>query len=75
MIRLNTKVVFGVAGYFQTFHLKGKLFRLSNMGKRSEADMVGLLYVVERTLADLGFAKAEPGAAVEAAERYLASQD
>ena len=52
--------------------LKGKVFRVGHMGFLTEGDILGLVHVVERTLADLGY-RGEAGMALAAAQRSFLS--
>jgi alanine-glyoxylate transaminase/serine-glyoxylate transaminase/serine-pyruvate transaminase len=51
--------------------LKGLIFRIGHMGVLTEADMMGVLHVVECTMADLGQWRGRRGAALAAAEEAL----
>ena len=47
--------------------LKGKIFRIGNLGVQHDADIIGAVHVLERVLADLGALRCRPGEAVAAA--------
>ena len=52
-------------------HLKGKIARISHLGYYDESDMIGMLYVLERGIADLTGGTVT-GQGVAAAARYFA---
>lgn len=51
--------------------LKGKIFRIGHMGVHHDADIVGVVHVVERVLGELGALRCRPGEAVAAAAAHL----
>lgn len=51
--------------------LKGEIFRIGHMGVQHDADIVGVVHVLERVLADLGALRSRPGEAVAAAAASL----
>jgi aspartate aminotransferase-like enzyme len=51
--------------------LKGKIFRVGHMGVHHDADIVGVVHVVECVLAELGALRCRPGDAVAAAAARL----
>ncbi len=51
--------------------LKGKIFRIGNMGIHHDADIVGVVHVLECVLADLGSLRCQPGEAVAAAAAHM----
>lgn len=55
-------------------HLKGKIARISHLGYYDESDMIGMLYVLERGIADLTGAPVT-GDGVSAATRYFGEAD
>ena len=52
--------------------LKGKIVRVSNMGYIDEADLLGVLSAIERSMRDMG-QKVDTGAGVAAAQQVIAS--
>lgn len=54
--------------------IKGKVFRVGHMGIIPDADVVGLVHVIERALADLGHRRSR-GAAVAAVQDAFLSQE
>lgn len=54
-------------------HLKGKLFRVGNMGHLENSDITVVVDALERTIATMGFHRGTPGSALAAAEQILRS--